>query len=123
MSIAARLRVDYPGFALDVDLDLPRRGITALFGRSGCGKTTLLRCIAALERGTSRLAVHDEIWQDGSRFVPTHASEDHPSAVLVQLRIGGTALLARVTRRSAQRLDLAPGREVWVQIKAVALIG
>jgi molybdate transport system ATP-binding protein len=43
--------------------------------------------------------------------------------VLVQLRIGATLLLARLTRRSAQRLDLAPGREVWVQIKAVALIG
>nr|MBP8898416.1 TOBE domain-containing protein [Sulfuritalea sp.] len=51
------------------------------------------------------------------------AGEDHPSAVLVQLRAGATTLLARLTRRSAQRLDLVPGRAVWVQIKAVALIG
>ncbi|MDO8790158.1 MAG: molybdenum ABC transporter ATP-binding protein [Sulfuritalea sp.] len=55
--------------------------------------------------------------------VIAHAGEDHPSAVLVQLSVGATKLLARLTRRSAQRLDLAPGREVWVQIKAVALIG
>jgi molybdate transport system ATP-binding protein len=55
--------------------------------------------------------------------VVAHAAEDHPSQVLVQLRVGGTLLLGRLTRRSAQRLDLAPGREVWVQIKAVALIG
>jgi molybdate transport system ATP-binding protein len=55
--------------------------------------------------------------------VVAHAGEDHPSSVLVQLRIGDTALLARLTRRSAQRLDLAPGRQVWVQIKAVALVG
>jgi molybdate transport system ATP-binding protein len=55
--------------------------------------------------------------------VVAHAGEDHPSAVLLQLRIGATMLLARLTRRSAQRLDLAPGREVWVQIKAVTLIG
>ena len=55
--------------------------------------------------------------------VTAHAAEDHPALVLVQLHVGGTALLARVTRRSAARLDLAPGREVWVQIKAVALIG
>jgi molybdate transport system ATP-binding protein len=41
----------------------------------------------------------------------------------VQLRVGETLLLGRLTRRSAQRLDLAPGREVWVQIKAVALVG
>jgi len=51
------------------------------------------------------------------------AGEDHPSLALVQLRIGGTTLLARLTRRSAQRLDLVPGRQVWVQIKAVALVG
>ena len=55
--------------------------------------------------------------------VTAHAGEDHPALVLVQLHVGGTALLARLTRRSAQRLDLAPGRRVWVQIKAVALIG
>jgi len=55
--------------------------------------------------------------------VAAHAGEDHPALVMVQLRVGGTALLARLTRRSAQRLDLAPGRRVWAQIKAVALIG
>jgi molybdate transport system ATP-binding protein len=55
--------------------------------------------------------------------VVAHAAEDHPSQVLVQLRVGETLLLGRLTRRSAQRLDLAPGREVWVQIKAVALVG
>ena len=55
--------------------------------------------------------------------VTAHAGEDHPALVLVQLQVGGTTLLARLTRRSARRLDLAPGRRVWVQIKAVALVG
>ena len=72
MSIAARFRVDYPGFALDVELDLPGCGVTALFGQSGCGKTTLLRCIAGLERGAGRLAVSGDAWQDGKTFLPTH---------------------------------------------------
>ncbi len=72
MSIAARFRVDYPGFALNVDLELPGRGVTALFGRSGCGKTTLLRCMAGLERGSGRLVVGDETWQDAHCFMPTH---------------------------------------------------
>jgi molybdate transport system ATP-binding protein len=44
--IRARLRVQWPGFMLDVDERLPARGVTALFGHSGSGKTTLLRCIA-----------------------------------------------------------------------------
>ena len=34
----------------DFSLDLPAAGITALSGPYGCGKTTLLRCIAGLER-------------------------------------------------------------------------
>ena len=73
--IAARFRVGWPGFTLDVDLDLPGRGVSALFGHSGSGKTTLLRCIAGLQRGDEgRLAFGDETWEDSRRglFVPTH---------------------------------------------------
>ncbi|MEO8331065.1 MAG: molybdenum ABC transporter ATP-binding protein [Gallionella sp.] len=71
--IHARFDLAYPGFALHADLQLPARGITALFGPSGSGKTTLLRCIAGLERTTGGLLrVHDEVWQDGARFLPVH---------------------------------------------------
>lgn len=71
--IHARFRLDWPGFALDVDLDLPAAGVTALFGHSGSGKTTLLRCMAGLERPPEgRLTVGGEIWQDGRRWLPTH---------------------------------------------------
>jgi molybdate transport system ATP-binding protein len=71
--IRARFRHAYPGFALDVDLTLPGRGVTALFGHSGSGKTTLLRCIAGLERATSgHLAIDGALWQDDTTFLPTH---------------------------------------------------
>ena len=75
MSIAARFRIAYPGFALDADLELPSCGITALFGPSGSGKTTLLRAIAGLERAPAGyLEVDGEIWQDDAHglFLPTH---------------------------------------------------
>ncbi|WP_277052207.1 molybdenum ABC transporter ATP-binding protein [Zestomonas thermotolerans] len=73
--IEARLRLDYPGFVLDVDLRLPGRGVTALFGPSGSGKTSLLRCIAGLERaGQGFLRVNGELWQDSAArlLLPTH---------------------------------------------------
>jgi len=41
-------------FELDVDVRIPARGVTGLFGESGSGKTTLLRCIAGLETDNSR---------------------------------------------------------------------
>ena len=71
--ISARFHIDWPGFKLDLDQQLPARGVTALFGHSGSGKTTLLRCIAGLERAArGRLAFNGEIWQDDHTWVPTH---------------------------------------------------
>ena len=58
-------------FTLDVDLRLPARGITGIFGASGSGKTSILRCVAGLEhprRGFVRIA--GETWQDEHEFVP-----------------------------------------------------
>jgi molybdate transport system ATP-binding protein len=71
--ITARFQLAWPGFSLDVDLDLPGRGVTALFGHSGSGKTTLLRCIAGLEKATNGyLSVNGELWQERDRFLPTY---------------------------------------------------
>lgn len=71
--IEARFAIAYPGFTLRADLQLPGRGVTALFGASGSGKTSVLRAIAGLERHAGGyLAVNGAIWQDAQRFVPTH---------------------------------------------------
>ena len=62
-------------FTLDVDLQLPGRGITALFGPSGCGKTTLLRAVAGLVRpAPGRVVANGDVWQDDAAGVwrPTH---------------------------------------------------
>jgi len=48
---------------------------------------------------------------------------DPNAQVLVRLDAGGTPLLARITHRSWDTLQLAPGKLVWAQIKAVALVG
>ncbi|MCP5159108.1 MAG: molybdenum ABC transporter ATP-binding protein [Gammaproteobacteria bacterium] len=74
-AIHARFQVIWPGFTLDVDLELPGRGVTALFGHSGSGKTTLLRCLAGLERhNIGSLHFKGEVWQDSARGIcrPTY---------------------------------------------------
>ncbi|MDP3538932.1 MAG: molybdenum ABC transporter ATP-binding protein [Azonexus sp.] len=73
--IRAKFRVDRSDFQLDVDLTLPGRGVTALFGHSGSGKTTCLRAMAGLERAREGyFSIGDEVWQDESKghFVPPH---------------------------------------------------
>jgi molybdate transport system ATP-binding protein len=50
------------------------------------------------------------------------AATDTPGQVLVQLYVGATPLLARITGRSRRVLDLEVGRGVWAQVKAVALL-
>ena len=74
-AIHARLQVIRPEFSLALDLQLPGRGVSALFGVSGSGKTSCLRAIAGLDRISSGyLSVNGEVWQDDRRGVnvPTH---------------------------------------------------
>lgn len=48
---------------------------------------------------------------------------DQDSAmVLVQCRAGNGRLLARVTRRSAEHLQLQTGQSLWAQVKSVAIV-
>jgi molybdate transport system ATP-binding protein len=62
-------------FTLDLDLKLPEHGVTALFGASGSGKTTVLRILAGLEPAArGRICVQGEVWQDSAKnlFKPVH---------------------------------------------------
>ena len=74
-TVRARFRLPRDGFTLDVDLTLPGRGVTALFGHSGSGKTTCLRAMAGLERAPGGFfSIGGETWQDEEKglFLPTH---------------------------------------------------
>lgn len=74
-SILARLNLARGEFNLDVDLHLPGRGVSALFGHSGSGKTSCLRCLAGLERARhAYIEVNGEVWEDSAKgyFLAPH---------------------------------------------------
>jgi len=73
VSIRFRFHLARGGYDLKVEAELPGQGVTALFGRSGCGKTSLLRCIAGLEQpDDAYLKIGSDVWHDSSEgvFVP-----------------------------------------------------
>lgn len=74
-SILARLDLARGEFNLNVDLNLPGRGVSALFGHSGSGKTSCLRCLAGLERARhTYIEVNGEVWEDSANgyFLAPH---------------------------------------------------
>lgn len=58
------------GFTLDVDFQAPTPGVSAIFGRSGCGKTTLVNLLAGLLPGArGRIVLDGEAWLDTARGI------------------------------------------------------
>jgi len=73
--VVATLTRKHGDLSITFDAELPGRGVTALFGPSGAGKTSCLRMIAGLDRAAKgRLSFGGEIWQDSRtrRFIPPH---------------------------------------------------
>lgn len=73
--IVAKFDICYEEFSLSLDLTLPAKGVTVLFGHSGSGKTTCLRAMAGLEKlSHGFFSLPGEVWQDSQQghFVPTY---------------------------------------------------
>ena len=75
MSIAVSLRHQAGAFTLDAAFHMPPTGVTALFGPSGAGKTTIVQAIAGLIQPQSgRVAIGERILLDtgAGLAVPAH---------------------------------------------------
>lgn len=114
-ALLIQCQLQYPGFTLDVDLDLPGSGITALFGHSGSGKTSLLRCIAGLLRpDQGRIVIQGETWQDQRVFLPAHKRPlgfvFQEASLFSHLSVQGNLDFAR--RRADQRSAPMPYQQI-----------
>ena len=119
--IQIRYALQRRDFSLDVDLELPLRGITGVFGRSGAGKTSLLRCIAGLERPASgRLIVAGEVWQDDSRDTWRDVHEREVGYVFQEPRLFPHLDVLRNIQYGQQRRSPAPANNLD---QVVALLG
>ncbi|MDO5605182.1 MAG: molybdenum ABC transporter ATP-binding protein [Paracoccus sp. (in: a-proteobacteria)] len=74
MSLSVTVRHSFAGFTLDAGFSAGP-GVTAIFGRSGAGKTTLINAVAGLLRPQSgRITLGDEVLMDSGQrvFTPPH---------------------------------------------------
>ncbi|MBC55026.1 MAG: molybdenum ABC transporter ATP-binding protein [Gammaproteobacteria bacterium] len=112
MTLKVRAQLQRGDFRLDVDTSWPAQGVTALFGRSGCGKTTLLRIIAGLERVRgAQVWFGDACWQDGAHWVPVEKRRlglvFQEASLLPHLSVTGNLLYGyKRTPLSLRRLQL-----------------
>lgn len=68
-NIRARKRRD--GFALDVAIEVSSPGVVALFGRSGCGKTTLANIVAGLlQADEAHVEIDGVVLEGAGRYLP-----------------------------------------------------
>ena len=104
------MRVDFAGGSLWVR----DQGLTP--GRHVRGRVLARDVSLAKQPGTSSI-------QNVLRGrVDAVGDDGHTGLALVRVRVGETLLLARLTKRALAALGVAPGRELWVQVKSVALM-
>ncbi len=108
MSLQVQANWQRGSFLLQCDHVLPTDGVTALFGRSGCGKTSLLRIIAGLEKVPGAvLTFRDQLWQQDKLFVPPEKRriglvfQEH--SLLPHLSVKGNLLYGWQRTPAAQR--------------------
>lgn len=108
-------------FELEASLDLPLDGITAVFGPSGGGKTTLLRTIAGFEKASGRIALAGERWLDGPGRVDVPPHRRSVGCVFQDSRLFGHLHVHGNLRYAARRA--CPGGATVDEVVAALDLG
>lgn len=88
MSVDVRLRHRQGAFVLDVAFESEASGVTALFGPSGAGKTTIVHAIAGLVRPQEgRIAIDGRVLFDSNRNVDVPVEDRRVGLVFQDARL------------------------------------
>jgi molybdate transport system ATP-binding protein len=88
MTLRVELRHRRGDFALDVAFCAPTPGVTALFGRSGCGKSTAIALIAGLlTPDFGRVVIDDDVLVDTTKHVAVDARHRRIGVVFQDARL------------------------------------
>ena len=87
MMLSVHLSHTFPGFTLDARFDAPE-GVTALFGRSGSGKTTVVNAVAGLlTPNQGRVTVGDTVLLDTTAGITLPAHKRRVAYVFQEARL------------------------------------
>lgn len=104
--------------SLDVDLTLPDRGLTAVFGRSGSGKTTLINILSGLmDPDEGSISINDTVLYDSKRRTKLPVHERRIGYVFQEAR-----LFPHLTVRSNLRYGYQPNGQIRMD-EVVSLLG
>jgi molybdate transport system ATP-binding protein len=106
-------------FKLDAQFDLPTPGVVTLFGRSGCGKTTLVNIIAGLlDADHGRVALDADVLLDTERGIDVPPESRRIGYVFQDARLFPHMSVAANLRYAARRARAQP----YVGFDAVAAL-
>lgn len=67
-SSSCHIQLQRADFNVDAEFTIPAKGVLGIFGESGSGKTSVLRCVAGLEKNVKgRIEVNGETWLDENK--------------------------------------------------------
>ena len=96
-------------FTLDANFELPTPGVVALFGRSGCGKTTLVNVIAGLLAAESgQVVLDDAVLLDTGRNIVVPPEKRRIGYVFQDARLFPHLKVAANLRYAFKRAAVAP---------------
>ena len=106
------LRFGTPLGALDLDVDvtLPSRGVSAIFGRSGAGKSSLINAVAGIVRpARGRIAVGERVFFDADAGIDLPIEARGVGYVFQDARLFPHLSVAGNLRYGLKRARSAPG--------------